>query len=104
MAISMSWGLAFGTFITLFATPILYNIFADIRRKIFKKHKPAEAFQTDKSFYNEDSKEIPALESEPEKEQLTKTEEKPQIDTKSLEITKKRYRRKRKEKNQPEKT
>ncbi len=31
MALSMAWGLAFGTLITLFATPVLYNIFEDIR-------------------------------------------------------------------------
>ena len=42
MAISMSWGLAFGSFITLFATPILYNIFSDIRRKLFKGYKDGD--------------------------------------------------------------
>jgi len=35
MAISMSWGLVFGTVITLFITPLLYNIISDIT-KIFK--------------------------------------------------------------------
>ncbi len=48
MAISMSWGLAFGTLITLFATPILYNIFADARRMIFQALSPAGEY-TDKS-------------------------------------------------------
>jgi multidrug efflux pump subunit AcrB len=46
MAISMSWGLAFGTLITLFATPILYNIFADARTHIFKK---SEGFDSSSS-------------------------------------------------------
>lgn len=39
MAVSLSWGLAFGTVITLLVTPVLYNIFADIRRFIFKGEK-----------------------------------------------------------------
>ena len=39
MAVSLSWGLAFGTLITLLVTPVLYNIFADIRRFIFKGEK-----------------------------------------------------------------
>ncbi len=53
MAISMSWGLAFGTLITLFATPILYNIFADARRKIFRR------FYSDNE-HPENSKQMPA--------------------------------------------
>jgi multidrug efflux pump subunit AcrB len=36
MAVSLSWGLAFGTLITLLVIPVLYNIFADIRRSVFK--------------------------------------------------------------------
>jgi multidrug efflux pump subunit AcrB len=39
MALSLSWGLAFGTLITLFATPILYNIFSDIRRTLLHKDR-----------------------------------------------------------------
>lgn len=34
MAISLSWGLAFGTLITLLGTPTLYLIFADVVRRI----------------------------------------------------------------------
>ncbi len=45
MAISMSWGLAFGTLITLFATPILYNIVADARRKIFQALSPKSEYR-----------------------------------------------------------
>jgi multidrug efflux pump subunit AcrB len=37
MALSLSWGLAFGTLITLFGTPVLYNVFADIRKRFFGK-------------------------------------------------------------------
>lgn len=37
MAISMSWGLAFGTIITLFGTPVLYNILTDIRHLFFQE-------------------------------------------------------------------
>ncbi|MCP4134044.1 MAG: efflux RND transporter permease subunit [bacterium] len=44
MAVAMAWGLAFGTMITLFATPILYNIISDARKLFFREHKPAEAF------------------------------------------------------------
>jgi multidrug efflux pump subunit AcrB len=43
MAISLSWGLAFGSFITLFATPILYNMFADLRKKILGEYAPVPA-------------------------------------------------------------
>lgn len=39
MAISLSWGLAFGTMITLFATPILYVAFADLRMLLFRKYQ-----------------------------------------------------------------
>lgn len=39
MAISLSWGLAFGTMITLFATPILYVAFADARLLLFSKYQ-----------------------------------------------------------------
>jgi len=39
MAISLSWGLAFGTFITLFATPLLYAAFADLRMIFFRKYQ-----------------------------------------------------------------
>ncbi|MCU0843776.1 MAG: efflux RND transporter permease subunit [Spirochaetes bacterium] len=41
MALSMAWGLAFGTLITLFATPVLYNIFEDIRMFFFGKRESA---------------------------------------------------------------
>jgi len=44
MAISMSWGLIFGSFITLFATPILYNVFSDFRRLVFRGLKSAESY------------------------------------------------------------
>lgn len=37
MALSMSWGLAFGTLVTLFGTPVLYNILNDIRKIFFKE-------------------------------------------------------------------
>ncbi|HON77615.1 MAG TPA: efflux RND transporter permease subunit [Spirochaetota bacterium] len=37
MAISMSWGLIFGTIITLFGTPVLYNILTDIRRLFLRE-------------------------------------------------------------------
>jgi len=36
MAISMASGLAFGSFITLFATPIAYKILSGLRRKVFR--------------------------------------------------------------------
>ncbi len=39
MAISLSWGIAFGTIITLFATPILYVAFADLRLLFFRKYQ-----------------------------------------------------------------
>ncbi|HPJ34873.1 MAG TPA: efflux RND transporter permease subunit [Spirochaetota bacterium] len=39
MAISLSWGIAFGTIITLFATPILYVAFADLRLLLFRKYQ-----------------------------------------------------------------
>lgn len=39
MALSLSWGLAFGTMITLFATPILYVAFADLRLIFFRKYQ-----------------------------------------------------------------
>lgn len=39
MAISLSWGLAFGTIITLFATPILYVAFADLRMLVFRRYQ-----------------------------------------------------------------
>ncbi len=41
MAISMSWGLAFGTLVTLFCTPVLYNILNDIRRIFLKERMEA---------------------------------------------------------------
>lgn len=43
MALSMAWGLAFGTLITLFATPVLYNIFEDIRRIVSGRRPAATA-------------------------------------------------------------
>ncbi len=45
MALSLSWGLAFGTLITLFGTPVLYNIFADVRKFLF--HKTGEQLRTE---------------------------------------------------------
>lgn len=55
MAVSMSWGLLFGTLVTLFATPLLYNIFADMRRVIVGHDKspvefvpPKEMTETEK--------------------------------------------------------
>jgi multidrug efflux pump subunit AcrB len=43
MALSMAWGLAFGTLITLFATPVLYNIFEDIRGIVSGRRPAATA-------------------------------------------------------------
>lgn len=43
MALSMAWGLAFGTLITLFATPVLYNIFEDIRGLVLGRREAATA-------------------------------------------------------------
>jgi len=37
MAVAMAWGLAFGTFITLIATPLLYNVLVDLKEKITRK-------------------------------------------------------------------
>jgi len=37
MAVSMSWGLLFGTFITLFGTPLIYLLFSDLRRFVTRK-------------------------------------------------------------------
>lgn len=51
MAVSMSWGLLFGTMITLIATPILYNILSDLRRLFFKKDKESEKFEEKQPFY-----------------------------------------------------
>jgi multidrug efflux pump subunit AcrB len=45
MAISMSWGLVFGTVITLFGTPVLYNILTDIRHLFF--HEKMEGVERD---------------------------------------------------------
>jgi len=42
MALSMGWGLALGTVITLFITPVLYNVFADIRSRLFKNPPPPD--------------------------------------------------------------
>lgn len=39
MAVAMAWGLLFGTLITLLGTPIIYNIFSDLRMLIMKKEK-----------------------------------------------------------------
>ena len=54
MAISMSWGLAFGTLITLFATPVLYNIIADLRRRISRKGRAAQKMQPREDFYKKE--------------------------------------------------
>jgi len=42
MAVSMSWGLLFGSFITLVGTPVLYMIFSDIRYLFVKRDDYAE--------------------------------------------------------------
>jgi multidrug efflux pump subunit AcrB len=39
MAITLSWGLVFGTVITLYATPILYVAFADLRLIMFSRYQ-----------------------------------------------------------------
>ncbi len=39
MAITLSWGLLFGTLITLYATPILYVAFADLRMVFFSRYQ-----------------------------------------------------------------
>ncbi len=44
MAVSMAWGIAFGTFITLFATPLLYLLSSDLRILIMREEKPADSF------------------------------------------------------------
>ncbi len=44
MATSMAWGIIFGTLITLFATPMLYMIFTDLRKFVYKSVKSAESF------------------------------------------------------------
>jgi len=48
MAVSMSWGLAFATLITLFATPLLYIFISDIRTFVTKEERTAETFVTEK--------------------------------------------------------
>ncbi len=37
MAVAMSWGLLFGTFITLFGTPLIYNILSDMRKFVMRR-------------------------------------------------------------------
>ncbi len=37
MAVSMSWGLLFGTFITLFGTPLIYGLLSDLRRIVTRR-------------------------------------------------------------------
>jgi len=61
MAISLAWGLTFGTCITLFATPILYNIFSDIKIKLFKKTK-----DSDGSFIADGAPETEAVQEKPD--------------------------------------
>jgi multidrug efflux pump subunit AcrB len=41
MAISMSWGLVFGTIVTLFGTPVLFGILSDIREFFMKDRMEA---------------------------------------------------------------
>ncbi|MFC1670295.1 efflux RND transporter permease subunit [Spirochaetota bacterium] len=53
MAVSIAWGLMFGTIITLFATPILYNMFADAKRLIFRKMAVEKADEKFIDFENE---------------------------------------------------
>lgn len=95
MAISLSWGLAFGTLITLFATPILYVVFADLRMLIFRKyqevpeteHEPTiaqiegeieEVVKSDllSELHTEMRDEIRAITREEIKKELKKTEKK----------------------------
>ncbi|OHD70177.1 MAG: hypothetical protein A2W19_05160 [Spirochaetes bacterium RBG_16_49_21] len=58
MALSLSWGLAFGTLITLFATPILYNIFSDIKRVLSKKERELQRSRFPSSTFEEMEYEI----------------------------------------------
>lgn len=58
MALSMGWGLALGTIITLFITPVLYNVFDDLRRLILRKE--AKFYQPEE--YDEDAQRIRDLE------------------------------------------
>lgn len=60
MALSMMWGLAFGTLITLFATPVLYNILTDFRYRFIGPDRFAEPEDYDESdfIFEEDAEKI----------------------------------------------
>lgn len=55
MAVAMSWGLMFGTLITLFVIPIIYNVFVDFRKLLFKREQVSLDFKVPESYF--DSKE-----------------------------------------------
>ncbi len=50
MAISLSWGLAFGTMITLIGTPLLYNVFVDLRKLLFGKEHEEHSYGMGQTF------------------------------------------------------
>ncbi len=105
MAVSLGWGLAFGSFVTLFATPIMYNIFADIRKLLTgktqapgyteKQHdlyeiRKEQEFEEIKDYIEEDLRERIRHEIE---EELTKTKEEDR-DAKKEKPVKKRKKKK----------
>ncbi len=51
MALSLGWGLAFGSFITLFATPIMYNILADVRKLLTGRAQAPESLAKHHDLY-----------------------------------------------------
>ncbi len=56
MAVSLSWGLVFGSFITLFGTPVLYMIFTDIRH--FFMHGDDYALKAKNVLMNNSSEDV----------------------------------------------
>ncbi len=46
MAVAMSWGLLFGTLITLFGTPLIYNILSDLRKFVMKQEDSSSKLRT----------------------------------------------------------
>lgn len=44
MAVAMSWGLLFGTLITLLGTPLIYNLFSDLRKLTMGREKDGADF------------------------------------------------------------
>ncbi len=44
MAVAMSWGLLFGTVITLLGTPLVYNLLSDLRRLVMGREKDGAEF------------------------------------------------------------